>query len=41
VEDVVALAHPILKHRMALNFSARAEGVTLTKVIDGLCQNYR
>jgi MoxR-like ATPase len=40
VEDVVALAHPVMKHRMALNFSARAEGVTLAKVIDDLCRNY-
>ena len=28
VDDVVALAGPILRHRMAVNFSARAEGVT-------------
>jgi MoxR-like ATPase len=41
VEDVVALAHPILRHRMALNFSARAEGATLHQVIDGLCQAYQ
>jgi len=40
VDDVVALAHPILRHRMALNFSARAEGATLRQVIDGLCQPY-
>ena len=40
VDDVVALAHPILRHRMALNFSARAEGATLAQVIDGLCQPF-
>ena len=39
VEDVIALAHPVLKHRMALNFSARAEGTTITGVIDRLCQS--
>jgi MoxR-like ATPase len=33
----VALAHPILRHRMALNFTARADGVTLNEVIDRLC----
>jgi MoxR-like ATPase len=33
VEDVTALAGPILRHRMALNFAARAEGVTLEDVI--------
>jgi MoxR-like ATPase len=35
-EDVRALAYPILKHRMALTFGARADGVTLAEVIDGL-----
>ena len=28
-DDVVALAQPVLRHRMALNFSARAEGATI------------
>jgi MoxR-like ATPase len=37
VDDVVALAHPILRHRMALNFTARADGVTLNDVIERLC----
>jgi len=40
IDDVIALAHPILRHRMALNFSARAEGATIAQVIDGLCQAY-
>jgi len=31
VDDVVALAGPILRHRMAVNFSARAEGVTVLR----------
>ncbi len=34
--DVAALAHPVLKHRMALGFAARAEGVTVDDVIDSL-----
>ena len=38
VDDVIALAHPILRHRMALTFAARAEGVTLASIIDGLCE---
>ena len=38
VDDVVALAEPILKHRMALTFAARAEGITLTSVIGSLSQ---
>ena len=37
VDDVLALAHPVLRHRMALNFSARAEGVSLEQIIDRLC----
>ncbi len=36
VEDVVDLAEPILKHRMALNYQARANGVTLSDVIHEL-----
>ena len=37
VDDVVALAGPILRHRMAVNFSARAEGVTVETVIAQMC----
>ncbi len=33
VEDVLALAEPVLRHRMALTFSARADGVQLGEVI--------
>jgi MoxR-like ATPase len=36
-DDVAALAQPVLRHRMALNFSARAEGATIAQVIDALC----
>ncbi|HEX2590410.1 MAG TPA: MoxR family ATPase [Rhizomicrobium sp.] len=39
-DDVVALAHPILRHRMALNFTARAEGQTLDGVIDRICRSH-
>ncbi|MBD2745140.1 MoxR family ATPase [Microvirga sp. BT688] len=34
--DVVALAEPVLKHRMALTFSARADGDTIGSVIGRL-----
>jgi MoxR-like ATPase len=37
VEDVIALAPPVLRHRMALTFTARAEGISLDQVIDRLC----
>ena len=36
VDDVMALAQPTLRHRMALNFAARAEGVTMANIIDVL-----
>ncbi len=36
LDDVAALAHPVLRHRMALNFAARAEGIELRDVISGL-----
>jgi MoxR-like ATPase len=38
-DDVVALAGPVLRHRMALNFSARAEGATSASVIERLCRS--
>jgi MoxR-like ATPase len=36
IDDVVALAEPVLKHRMALTFQARAEGETVDAVIGQL-----
>ena len=33
VDDVLALAEPVLRHRMALSFAARAEGIKLTDMI--------
>ena len=36
IDDVVKLAGPILRHRMALNFGARADGVTIDAVIERL-----
>jgi MoxR-like ATPase len=33
VDDVLDLAEPVLKHRMALTFSARAEGETVPNVV--------
>ncbi len=37
IDDVLALARPVLRHRMALTFAARADGVTIDQVIDKLC----
>jgi MoxR-like ATPase len=36
LDDVLALAEPVLRHRMALNFAARAEGAKLADVIAAL-----
>ncbi|MGO8916747.1 MAG: AAA family ATPase [Stellaceae bacterium] len=36
IDDVAALAAPVLRHRMALNFAARADGVTMAQLIDRL-----
>lgn len=36
VDDVHALAEPVLQHRMALTFSARAEGMSVRDVIGNL-----
>ena len=41
IDDVVALAAPVLRHRMALNFAARADGVTMTQIIDRLVAPFR
>ena len=35
-EDIRAVAHPVLRHRIITNFSAEAEGITPDKVIDRL-----
>jgi MoxR-like ATPase len=35
-EDVRALALPVLRHRILVNFRAEAEGVTVAQVIDHL-----
>ncbi len=41
IDDVVALAHPIFKHRLALTFAARAEGKTVDAVITQLTERLR
>ena len=38
VDDVIALAEPILKHRMALTFAARAEGKRSDAIIARLAR---
>jgi MoxR-like ATPase len=36
IDDVLDLAEPVLKHRMALTFTARAEGETIEGVVGRL-----
>jgi len=38
LDDIKALAEPVLKHRMALTFAARAEGETVAGVIQRLVE---
>ena len=38
LDDVIALAEPVLKHRMALNFRARADNVTRAMLIKRLTE---
>ena len=39
IDDVMAMAQPVLAHRMSLGFAARARGEMLTELIDYTCQN--
>ncbi len=38
VEDIQAVAHPVMRHRIITNFSAEAEGVTTDRVVDKLIE---
>jgi len=35
-EDLISVAHPILRHRMILNFEAQADGLTADSILDGV-----
>ncbi|MEM7751521.1 MAG: MoxR family ATPase [Pseudomonadota bacterium] len=39
IDDVLELAEPVLKHRMALTFAARTEGETVSNVVQRLAAN--
>ena len=41
IDDVIALAEPILKHRMNLNYSARADGNSLSNIISELVRTLK
>ncbi|MEZ6005915.1 MAG: MoxR family ATPase [Planctomycetota bacterium] len=40
-EDIQAVAHPVLRHRIVTNFTAQAEGVTSDAIISRLLENTR
>jgi len=39
IEDIRALAHPVLRHRVITNFYAESEGVTVENLIDRLLES--
>jgi MoxR-like ATPase len=41
IDDVLALAPPVLRHRMAVSFAGRAEGVTVAQVIEQMAAPLR
>lgn len=41
IDDVAALAEPVLQHRMALSFTARAEGTKIQDIIASLVANIK
>lgn len=40
-EDIRALAHPVLRHRILVNYRAEAEGVTVESVVDKLLETVK
>jgi MoxR-like ATPase len=38
IDDVRAIAHPVLRHRIVTNFSAAAEGITTDHIVDRMLQ---
>lgn len=41
LDDVYALAGPVIKHRIALNFAARAEGLSINTIITQLVESLK
>ncbi len=37
-EDIRALAHPVLRHRIITNFHAQSEGITTDTIVDRLLE---
>jgi MoxR-like ATPase len=41
IDDVLALAPPVLRHRMAVSFAGRAEGINVTRVVEQISAPFR
>jgi len=41
IEDVIAIAKPILRHRIVMSFTAEAEGVTVDSLVDELIEEQK
>jgi MoxR-like ATPase len=37
-DDIKAIAHPVLRHRLVTTFAAQSEGITPDKVVDMLIE---
>jgi MoxR-like ATPase len=40
-EDIHALAQPVLRHRILINYRAEAEGISVEKVIERLLETVK
>jgi MoxR-like ATPase len=41
IEDIDALAVPVLRHRIVNNYAAEAEGFTTVKIIEMIIENLK
>jgi len=40
-QDIRALAHPVLRHRVLINYRAEAEGVVIENIVDRLLKSVK
>ncbi len=38
-DDIRALAHPVMRHRVLINFHAQSEGMTTDAIVDKLLES--
>ncbi len=41
IEDIDAIAHPVLRHRIIVNFAAEAEGITSDDIVDKVIEHVK